>query len=59
MKQIENYIRIYYISRLCTYIVIHFPHSNQSDERLPDIMWCREPFLEIMKDIDDLNYTDD
>ena len=36
-----------------------FTYSTQSDERLPDMMWCREPFLEVMKDIDDLNYAND
>ena len=41
------------------HIIIHFIYSTQSDERLPDMMWCREPFLEVMKDIDDLNYAND
>jgi len=29
-------------------------YRNQSNERLPDIIWCREPFLEAMNDIEDL-----
>ena len=32
-----------------------FIYSNQPNERLPDIIWCREPFLEVMKDIDDMS----
>ena len=60
MIRVYEIIRIYYLNtKLCVYIIIHFIHSIQSDEHLPDMMWCREPFLEIMKDIDDLNYTDD
>ena len=44
----------------CAYISMYFNvYSTQSDERLPDLMWCREPFLEIMKDIEDLNNADD
>jgi len=27
---------------------------NQCDEPLPDIIWCREPFLEEMKNIPDI-----
>ena len=29
-------------------------YSNKSDEQLPDIIWCREPFLEALKDIKDI-----
>ena len=30
-------------------------YSNRSDERLPDIMWCREPFMEVLNEIEDIN----
>ena len=31
-------------------------HRNrQSEESLPDIMWCREPFMEELKEIEALN----
>ena len=29
-----------------------FIHSS-SDERLPDIVWCREPFMEVLNEIED------
>ena len=29
--------------------------SNGTDERLPDIMWCREPFMEALNEIEDNN----
>ena len=29
--------------------------SEQSEEHLPDIMWCREPFLENLNEIEALN----
>ena len=30
-------------------------HSIPTDERLPDIMWCREPFFEELNEIEALN----
>ena len=36
-----------------------FACSNQhDDERLPDIMWCRDPFMEALNEIEDINYVD-
>ena len=32
-----------------------FTCSNQTDERLPDIMWCRDPFMEALNEIEDIN----
>ena len=29
--------------------------SNRTDECLPDIMWCREPFMEALNEIEDIN----
>ena len=43
-------LRIYL---LYLFIVLHF--SNRSSERLPDIIWCREPFMEALKEIEDIN----
>ena len=31
-----------------------FMCSNQTDEPLPDIMWCREPFMEVLNEIKDI-----
>lgn len=30
-------------------------HSNHTEERLPDIIWCREPFLEDLNEIEAYN----
>ena len=32
-----------------------FTYSIPNDERLPDIMWCREPFFEELNEIEALN----
>ena len=29
--------------------------NEESEERLPDMMWCREPFMEELNDIEALN----
>ena len=29
--------------------------SRPTDERLPDIMWCRDPFMEALNEIEDIN----
>ena len=29
--------------------------SNSTDEHLPDIMWCRDPFMEALNEIEDIN----
>ena len=29
--------------------------SNRTDDRLPDTMWCREPFMEALNEIEDIN----
>ena len=29
--------------------------SNRSDEHLPNLMWCREPFMEALNEIEDIN----
>ena len=30
-----------------------FYYSNRTDEHLPDLMWCREPFMEVLNEIKD------
>jgi len=32
-------------------------HENErrTDDRLPDIMWCRDPFMEVLNEINDIN----
>ena len=39
------------------YIVTNLLHRPRvpTDERLPDIMWCREPFMEELTEIEALN----
>ena len=37
---------------LCLLILIC---SNQRDENLPDIIWCRDPFMEALNEIEDIN----
>ena len=32
-----------------------FTCRNRSSDRLPDIIWCREPFFEVMNEIEDMN----
>ena len=29
--------------------------SNRTDKHLPNIMWCREPFMEALNEIEDIN----
>ena len=39
--------------------IIPFACSNQHDnEHLPDIVWCRDPFMEALNEIEDINYVD-
>ena len=44
----------------CSYInLLSFACSNQqNDEHLPDIMWCQDPFMEALNEIEDINYVD-
>ena len=30
-------------------------NEHRTDDRLPDIMWCRDPFMEALNEIDDMN----
>ena len=30
-------------------------HSPSADERLPDLVWCREPFMEMLNEIEDID----
>ena len=39
----------------CAVMFINFTCSNRTEERLPDIMWCRDPFMEALKEIEDIN----
>ena len=43
----------------CVYVmcfIIHtFTNRNRSSDQLPDIIWCREPFFEVMNEIEDIN----
>ena len=32
-----------------------YKRSNWIDDCLPDIMWCREPFMEALNEIEDIN----
>ena len=38
---------------IISYMYVH--SSDQPEERLPDIIWCREPFLEELNEIEALN----
>ena len=38
--------------QFCMFTV--YAHSNRTDEHLPDIMWCREPFMEALNEIEDI-----
>ena len=46
MTNVTNHIYVCLLSFTC---------SNQVNEHLPDIMWCRDPFMEALKDIEDIN----
>lgn len=35
--------------------ILFHVYSNRTDERLPDIMWCRDPFMEALNEIEDIN----
>ena len=50
----ENILSMYekYTFYVC---LLSFKYSNRTDERLPDIMWCRDPFMEVLKEIEDIN----
>ena len=37
------------------YMFTVYTCSNQTDERLPDNMWCRESFMEVLNEIEDIN----
>ena len=39
----------------CSYMFILRTYSNRTDEHLPDIMWCRDPFMEALNEIEDIN----
>ena len=40
-------------------LLISFACSAQHDgEHLPDIAWCRDPFMEALNEIEDINYVD-
>ena len=36
------------------YLFLRYTYSTASDDTLPD-GWCRESFLEVMKDVPDFN----
>ena len=38
-----------------TYYCCIVTHSIPTDEHLPDLMWCREPFFEELNEIEALN----
>ena len=40
------------------YIASYFScyYRNRTDDRLPDIMWCRDPFMETLNEIEGINY---
>ena len=39
-------------------LLISFACSTQHSDELPDIMWCRDPFMEALNEIEDINYVD-
>jgi len=47
----KNTLKLYKIISL----YLFYANSNQPEERLPDIIWCREPFLEELNEIEALN----
>ena len=36
-------------------IFLLYAHSIPTDEHLPDLIWCREPFFEELNEIEALN----
>ena len=41
---------------ICYHTIVHvYCCSNRTDECIPDIMWCREPFMEALNEIEDVN----
>ena len=55
---VHKYIRVLDTIIVMLYTIICldqiFKNRNQSSDRLPDIMWCREPFFEVMNEIEDM-----
>ena len=47
-----NYSISFSVTCLLLFMIVYF--RNRCDEPLPDLIWCREPFLEEMKEISDL-----
>ena len=48
----------YYMAMLhmtINYTYVMYIYSNHTNEDLPDIIWCREPFMEVLNDIKDIN----
>ena len=41
-----------YYGDVCSFLTCSYEHI---EEHLPDIMWCREPFMEELKEIEALN----
>ena len=46
---------IQYTVRTCMYCIFLTCSDHQAEEHTPDIMWCREPFMEELNEIEALN----
>ena len=49
----------HHMLRIHMYITISLlffaPSNQRTDEQLPNIIWCREPFMEALNEIEDIN----
>ena len=45
--------RVVLFSVLCIFTSSH-NYSDHTDEHLPDIMWCRDPLIEALNEIEDI-----
>ena len=52
----QNIINNAVVMCICIYGFYILYYSNErSEERLPNIMWCRDPFMENLNEIEALN----
>ena len=50
----SSYIRISHVM-MCIHVHFTYSTEQQPERHPPDIMWCREPFMEELNEIEALN----
>ena len=59
MHLFDNYymamLHMTIIDMTINYTYVMYIYSNHTNEDLPDIIWCREPFMKVLNDNKDIN----